>query len=445
MVPMKPTVRSTRALLVLAGLALVLRVATAIPLHQQAFTSDEKEYLLLATRIIDDHMFQDSNGDWSVKPPGYPAVIAGMLEVFGRTIFPMILFNAALGALAVVIGFLLVLDITGDIVAAWFTGGMLAFHPSLIIYGSVLQSEALYVVLMLVAVGIAIRLTRKPTVRLAALLGVLLAALTLTRAIGLVVIAALVGVLLLKMAAPGKRRILVLGCATGIAVLGLLPWTIRNYTVHHAFVPVSSFSGTSLLMGNNPYSDGTTALPPQYYAWVKVEASRRGFPALDSADEVVRDRVHAEIAVDWIVSHPAAWVRLLVRKMEVFWIYPVSTTADNHGVQAVAMSADVVLWAGGLGGILALCGKRKEILILSSVILVVTAAHVIMHTEARYRLPLIALLSLFFGPGAALLFDRSRWSAIGANRSAVACTAVVAFLVFLGYLAAGLMVLHGEA
>ncbi len=436
---------TTRSLLILAGLAMVLRIATAVPLHQRAFTSDEKEYLLLATRMIDDHMFLDSNAAWSIKTPGFPAVIVGMYAVFGRTLLPLFLLNAALGALVVVLGFVLMLELLGNARAAWFTAGALALHPSLVIYGSVLQSETLYIALLLLAVLLAVRLLRAPGFGLAALLGILLAVLTMTRAIGLAVAVAMLGALLSMMEIPWKRRVAVVGCALGFVILGLLPWSIRNFTVHHALVPVSTFSGISLLMGNNPYSNGTTALPAEYYSWVKQEAARRGVPAIDSSEEVVRDRVSREIAVDWMTSHPMPWARLLLRKMEVFWIYPVTTTADNHGIQAVAMGADVVLWVGGLAGIFALWRRKKEFFLLSSILIIVTAAHVMMHTEARYRLPLIALLGLFFGPGMAMLSDRSQWGSFQANRPALACAAVITLMLILGYVAAGLLVLHGEA
>jgi len=444
MVALTDSVSSRRSLILLAGLATILRLATAVPLHQQAFTSDEKEYLLLATRLIDDRMFLDSNGCWSVKPPGFPGLLAGMLELFGRSIFPLLLLNAIIGSLAAIVGFFVVRELVDNLPAAWFTAAVLALHPSLVVYGSVLQSEALYVVLLLLIVLVALRLVREPGFRLASVLGVLLASLTLTRAIGLAVLGTLFLFLVAAIEAPWKRRMLIPTCALGVAVLGLLPWTVRNYAVLHAFVPVSTFSGTSLLMGNNPFSNGTTALPKEYFDWVRAEGARRGFADLDSVDEVTRDRVHREIALDWIRSHPSEWLRLMGRKLEVFWIFPVTTTAENHAMQAVVMGADVVLWIGALFGVVVLWGKKKEILLLSSIILVVTSAHVMMHTEARYRLPLLALLALFFGPGLAWLLDPLQRTSIRVRRAAVGSAAAVALLLVVGYLTAGLMFIHGE-
>ena len=38
----------------------------------------------------------------------------------------------------------------------------------------------------------------------------------------------------------------------GMVVLCCLPWTVRNYRVLHAFVPLRSVLGLQLWVGNNP-------------------------------------------------------------------------------------------------------------------------------------------------------------------------------------------------
>ncbi len=431
-----------RALILVCGLATVLRLAIAIPLHSVGFTSDEKEYLFLANKILSQQTFEDSNGEWSVKPPAFPAFLAAMFWVFGRTLAPLLLINAILGGTAVAVGFAIVNRVTGNLIAAWWTAGMLALHPSFVIYGAVLQSEALYIVLLLAAVLVAVRMVHKPSLRASALLGVFLVGAILTRAIGLGVAMALFAALLLAMDAPWQKRVGTIAVACLIMIIGLAPWTVRNYSIHHAFVPVSTFAGTSLLLGNNPYSNGTMALPPEFQDWVRNEAARRGLPDPERMTEIDREHVQEQIAVGWITAHPAGWARLLLKKLHVFWIYPVTTTANSHPIQAIALSGDLFLWVGALAGFFALYDKRRELLPVVAVIVMVTAAHVAMHAEARYRLPLVALVSIFFGPGmAAIVGQREVFQRKGPVRVAAMGLAV---LLLLGYAYAGMMFLHGE-
>ena len=444
MTSMAASFREHRTLLLICGLAAVIRLTTAIPLHQATFTSDEKEYLLLATRMIDDHMFLDSNNEWSVKPPGFPALLAGMFEIFGRSLIPLLLLNAILGALAAPLGYFVVRDLSGAPIAPFLSAAILALHPSLVIYGAVLQSEVLYIDVLLLVILLSLRVMCKPTLSLAIGLGLLLAALILIRAIGLAVAAALFVTLIFVIDAPLQKRFKTIAASVLALVIGLTPWTLRNYSIHHAFVPVSTFSGTSLLIGNNPYSNGTTALPPQYFAWVDSEATLRGLPDPAAMTEVGREHFHRDVALSWIADHPAEWSRLLLKKLEVLWIYPVTTTAENHKVQAVAMAADALLWLGALAGILVLWKERRIFLLFSTVIICVTFAHVIMHTEARYRLPLIAVLGIFFGPGSMLILQHPWESLRNSSRGALASAGVVALLLIIGYLAAGVMFFHGE-
>jgi tetratricopeptide (TPR) repeat protein len=48
----------------------------------------------------------------------------------------------------------------------------------------------------------------------------------------------------------------------GAAAIVILPVTIRNYVVSRQFVPIAWQAGTNFIIGNNPSSDGTTAIVP---------------------------------------------------------------------------------------------------------------------------------------------------------------------------------------
>lgn len=74
-----------------------------------------------------------------------------------------------------------------------------------------------------------------------------------------------------------------------IAALIVVPWTVRNYRLLGAFVPVSTNSGYVLYHGMNPESDGMWS------------------PALRSIghlDEIERDRLARQAAIRQICDHP---------------------------------------------------------------------------------------------------------------------------------------------
>ncbi|MBN2464470.1 tetratricopeptide repeat protein [candidate division WOR-3 bacterium] len=62
---------------------------------------------------------------------------------------------------------------------------------------------------------------------------------------------------------PTRRRVLAkLVQVWGAAALVILPVTIRNYVVSRQFVPIAWQAGSNFVMGNNPMSDGVTAVIP---------------------------------------------------------------------------------------------------------------------------------------------------------------------------------------
>jgi hypothetical protein len=79
----------------------------------------------------------------------------------------------------------------------------------------------------------------------------------------------------------------------------LVPWWVRNWTVFHAFVPLTTASGASLWIGNNPDATGNWQPPP---------------PALKGIPELAYGKRIGAIAVEWIRTHPVGFVRLTLTK-----------------------------------------------------------------------------------------------------------------------------------
>jgi hypothetical protein len=94
--------------------------------------------------------------------------------------------------------------------------------------------------------------------------------------------------------------ILVMVCAAAT----IAPWTIRNYRVLGAFVPVATNGGEVLYRANNPLATGEYVKRGEVDLWV--------LPELDAHREGLR------LAKQWIAAHPGEFLALAVKKQAFF-------------------------------------------------------------------------------------------------------------------------------
>lgn len=396
-----------RRLLIVAAVAWALRLAAVIPVHAEGPTSDERDYLRLAARVAGGESFVDGDGEYSKRAPLLPLVLGTVQRIAGDALWPQYLLNAFLGALVVLLVGRLALDIwKNETVAAAAAWGS-ALYPGLVIYGAVLQTETLYIVLLLLACTLAVRLRDGAGVGTAAVLGLVGGLAALTRA------AFLPFFLLLAIPAAsgpggGVRRFREPAIALGVFLLVLAPWTWRNYRVHEAFVPVSSVSGQLFLIGNNPYATGTWSTRPGFDAWYRAEAAKRGVEDPGIRQEVERDRLAARIGTDYVLAHPGEAVRGVVRKAHIFWVYPITHSDPAVPLQGVAVLADALLYLAALFGAVRMTGGRRRLLPVVAAIAFFFGLSLVLHAEARYRLPLVPFFCLF-----------AAWSALPVGDGAV--------------------------
>jgi hypothetical protein len=104
------------------------------------------------------------------------------------------------------------------------------------------------------------------------------------------------------------------GMALGIAVLCCVPWTVRNYSAFHTWVPMRSTLPLQLWLGNNELYD------PQYQGPVLANAARDDIRSYARLGEVAFMREKGETARTFIVTHPALYAELTWRRVVAFWL-----------------------------------------------------------------------------------------------------------------------------
>jgi hypothetical protein len=246
------------------------------------------------------------------RPPLWPIALGGAYALApahrwtaGR------LLQAAIGTVAVGLTGAIAFEVWGAGVGLAALALAAVFLP-LVLDGLSLISEPLFVALELGAVLAVLRHRRSPHgLRCALLAGVLVGLASLTRSDG--------PILALPLLAGLWPRWRAMAAFAAAVVLVVAPWTIRNAVVLHAFVPISTETGVTLL---GTYNEAARTLPGCVGCWVLLREHPQTRPLarrIRVLDELARERLAIREVRSFLARHPlyvlrVAWgntVRLL--------------------------------------------------------------------------------------------------------------------------------------
>lgn len=207
---------------------------------------DEPEYLRIA-QAIRAGSYVDG-GRW-LRPPLFPLWLA--ITLGPSSILLAKLAQTALGALLIYLLYRVALAAWGQQNIALLCAGIAAVYLPLIAYSSYLMADTLLLVVLCGFLLALIRLAQRPTLRAAALAGLLLGVAALTKPIALACAPALL--LAIWWGDRTWRRALAhTALALGCGALLIAPWSIRNTLVHHRFVLLDTTGGYNAWLGNRP-------------------------------------------------------------------------------------------------------------------------------------------------------------------------------------------------
>ena len=284
-----------RFLIVVTGLAFVFRaiVILMIQRHNNFAFNDAFFYHSVAAMAADGKGFSTLDGrPFGQWPPGYPFLLSVLYRLTGTSPLAGEFLNGVLGAAAVPLIYSIAHRSLGQ-VEAKFCAIAMAIMPAQILFTDVLMSEPMFVLILLTMLWLIA--TREPTVQTAVLAGLVMGVATLTRGEGPIM-------LLMPLAAwlPRiPRRMLAerLGVVLGVAVLCVVPWTMRNYSTFHQFIPVSTNFGSTFWSGHNATATGKQSYPPPSLT-AQAGPSNAKFYQIKQSELLQKD------AMNWIKSHP---------------------------------------------------------------------------------------------------------------------------------------------
>jgi 4-amino-4-deoxy-L-arabinose transferase-like glycosyltransferase len=411
--------------------AFVVRLAWVMTLGPALVWPDEEEFVGIAKHL--------AAGDGYVSVsyranPVLPAYLAAVFVAFGESYRAARVGQALMGALTCVLVAATGMRLLGVAVGT-IAGLMLAVYLPHVYLSGVFYAECLFTLLIACTVYGAVRSldTNRPLPWLAAT-GVSFALTALSRPIFLAYLPFLLAAIFYASRAAFSRKVLMATILVVATVLGILPWTIRNYLVLGRPVLVSTGFGTKLWQGNNEGAAGdaddrelsfrqdvwrarvaTLPEPERTTVEARYRDAERRIDALQAASGdayTATDAVLGPLAWEHIRTHPLRTVELFVRKLGTLFL-PFSktlvtnehTTSLNQWLAALAYVPILVLAAVGIWFS---AGRHPGLWMLYGLLVSVSAAYGVLTACTRFRLPLDPYLVVFAAAAVVELWARRR-------------------------------------
>jgi 4-amino-4-deoxy-L-arabinose transferase-like glycosyltransferase len=411
-------------LIVLVLAAVAIRLAFVFLTQDHRLVGDEPEYHMQGRFIA------DGVGFWSTTPygdphpslwkaPGYPLWVGVIYSLLGADPDRVFAIQALLGAVTVVLTWVLARRLFGAPVALT-AAALVAVHPFAWQFEVRLFAESIVTPLtLLFLIGV---LERPVSARLAAAIGALFGLMLLIRPSALYLVPALAAAWVL---ASGWRRGLAFAAlSVALAALVILPWTIRNHQVSGEWVPISAQDAALFGVFNDDAANDSES------PWAWRYRTRRDRDVLDRSRPPIPDAqlrtILRERGLDYIRQHPESVPKAFFwNGLSRFWdvrsprqtLSEVRPTGRALTPTAIGIAFHYVLLPLALVG---LWLSRRRLGVVLPVLVMALGASVVFTADAttRYRAPFEPLIAIFASLAAYELWRRRR-----RRRSAPAATA----------------------
>jgi 4-amino-4-deoxy-L-arabinose transferase-like glycosyltransferase len=293
-----------RALLVAALLAgLTIRLACALAL-ERPLVSDETDYDRLGWTLATTGAYADEGRPTAYRPVGYPAFVASVYAIAGRSPRAVRVVQAILDAGTAFLLFVALRRRSRR--AAVGAAALWAFYPPAVATATLVYPETLFGFLLVLA---AVLLLEEPAypVGYRVGLGILLGALAMVK-----VAAPALALLLPWFVLRGPRRWRRAATIAAGMLLVLLPWVVRNQ--REVGLPVLATSAASnLLIGNHPGATG--GYEPDVPEAMRPRAATEAGRARESEESAMR--YIADGPLQFFARIPARWAHLLMGEGEL--------------------------------------------------------------------------------------------------------------------------------
>lgn len=369
-------------LLLLVG-AFIIRMAAfwAMPVNPQV-SDDSEVFKQIAQRLIEGKGFrQDSqiNGEYvrSYRPPLTPLVTAGILSISGKRWWVVHLFLCFVGAITCLNIAFIARSLFGEKIGL-LSGVSAAVYPMFVFLPSVLLTENLSLFFYSLAFLLIFKLVEEGSLKLAGMLGVVLGLETLNRPTMAGFVVLLGGYIYFSMHGSKKIRFASAVIIFLTSFLVVLPWTVRNYRIHHRLVPIVTNGGITFWDGHNKYV--RLGFQSSYCYGSRFP---EGPSSWNAKNEVELDRMGYIKGLEFIIHNPLLDLKHDLRKLLAFW------SPYNHIIHKVTYFPVLIL---ALIGIYLTRREARNLLPFYILVFYLMSLSVIFQGLPRYRMPVMIFL-----------------------------------------------------
>jgi len=346
------------------------------------------------------NVFFAHTGPTAWLPPLYPLLLAGIFRVFGvftlTSAWVLFAIQSAFSAATALAVWESALRCFSRRVALW-SAWIWALYPAAMQYAVRWPWEmTITTALFTFALALAIRMRgigepeehKRPLTRSWLLFGLLWGLIALSNAT-LLSFLPVCGLWIL--AGTYRRRFAVRDCilAAVVFVVCIAPWTARNYSVFHRFIPLRSNFGAELYMGNGPGSNG---LLMEYLHPFQDPVQLRRYAQLGELDYVAERGAAARA---FILAYPAHFAANVARRVYFFWAgNPQSADWPWYNEAGRTLNFAFSSIAGLLGLALALRNRVPASGLFAAAFLLLPIPYYLVTVHARFRHPLEPLLAI---------------------------------------------------
>lgn len=392
-----------KVLLSIFGISLIIRLLYVVFLPTIA-VGDEIAYDRLAIGLIEGKGY--GGGTSSYMPPGQPFFLAAIYYVFGYNPQIACIFQAFISSLTCIIIYYIGKSVLNKKIGI-ISGFIAAFYPTFIIFSELLITETLFVFLLTLSALYLLKIHEKTSAKNISITGVSLGLAMFMRPL----IMGLIPFILIWMLLSSKNRkknLMKFMVIILIMMAVISPWTVRNYNVHHEFVPVSLNGGYCFWLGNNPDATGM--------ACSALENKTRAYTTLNMTahNEVERDRLFYKKGFEFIKENPINVLCLDLEKFAYFLGIPNKFFAnyfENRFINPIpkwlfiilaplTVLPYIILLPFAIFGIVFYQKWDRKAYLLILLIFYYTLMHSLILAEVRYHLQIMPFLIIFATYGA---------------------------------------------
>jgi len=349
---------------------------------------DSVQYNSYAVSVAGEGVYRDGN-DRSFRSPLYPLFVAGVYYIFGHSYPAVKIVQIILGALTCVLIYFLGLEY-GSRNVALYSGLFSCVYFGLFAQPAHILTETLFTFLLILSILCFMKMDQSAAYKY---MGPVFAGLTaLTRPTTLIFPAFIALWFIIKY--PFKKALKETVISALLFFLVIVPWTARNYSIHHKLVFISTDGGIAFGGVHNSDAKGQWSL--KY-----IDISK-----YSGLNEVERDKKLFDMGIEYLKGlTPIQLVKLELLKISAF-IYPFLPKYDfTYGII-------FPFWIYGMF----LMYKKKEAknYLLFFVIALFFTSVVIICGSPRYRGPMSPYIIIFGAAGVENIYQKFKNNINGA-------------------------------